>query len=138
MLSLMPEWSVSRLVDAGAQGIKILLSWTPFDDPVPNEHKKVLIERIGAECATSNVPFFLEPVGWDPKGGLDVKGYDYAVIKPDIVIRTMEEFSHPRYRVDVLKVEFPVNSAFIGSAYTREQALDYYRRADAAANGIPY
>lgn len=138
MLALMPEWSVRRLTEAGAQGIKILLSWTPFDDQGPNDHKRVLIERIGAECEANNVPFFLEPVGWDPKGGLDVKGCDYAAMKPEIVIRTMEEFSQPRYRVDVLKVEFPVNSAFVGSAYTREEALEHYRRADAAANGVPY
>lgn len=138
MLALMPEWSVRRLVDAGAQGIKILLSWTPFDDPEPNDHKRALIERIGAECEANNVPFFLEPVGWDPKGNLDVKGLEYARLKPEIVIRTMQEFSDPRYRVDVLKVEFPVNSAFLESAYSREEALDYYREADKAAGNVPY
>jgi len=138
MLALMPEWSVRRLVDAGAQGIKILLSWTPFDDPEPNDHKRALIERIGAECEANDVPFFLEPVGWDPKTKLDVKGLEYARMKPEIVIRTMQEFSDPRYRVDVLKVEFPVNSAFLGSAYSRLEALDYYRKADEAAGNIPY
>jgi tagatose 1,6-diphosphate aldolase len=47
--------------------------------------------------------------------------------------------------VDVLKVEFPVNAAFVeGSAvfagtlvWTREQAIDAFRKADAAA-GPPY
>ena len=138
MLALMPNWSVRRLVDAGAQGIKILLSWTPFDDPEPNNHKRALIERIGAECEANDVPFFLEPVGWDPKTNLDVKGLEYARMKPEIVIRTMQEFSDPRYRVDVLKVEFPVNSSFLGSAYSRLEALDYYRKADEAVGNIPY
>jgi tagatose 1,6-diphosphate aldolase len=138
MLALMPEWSVNRLVEAGAQGIKILLSWTPFDDPEPNDYKRALIERIGAECEANKVPFFLEPVGWDPKTNLDVKGLEYARMKPEIVIRTMQEFSDPRYRVDVLKVEFPVNSAFLGSAYSRAEALDHYRKADEAAGHLPY
>jgi tagatose 1,6-diphosphate aldolase len=50
---------------------------------------------------------------------------------------SMEEFSKPQYRVDVLKVEVPVNLNFVeGSsvykgqtAYTRKEALDYFRRA---------
>ena len=50
----------------------------------------------------------------------------------------MEEFSKDIYKVDILKVEFPVNVAFVDGAepaYSREQALDYYRRADALAFG---
>ena len=49
----------------------------------------------------------------------------------------MEEFSKPQYRVDVLKVEVPINAHFVeGSsvykgqkAYTRKEALDYFRSA---------
>ncbi len=138
MLALMPEWSVRRLAEAGADGIKILLSWNPFDDPRPNDAKRVLIERIGAECHANGLPFFLEPVSYDPEGKLDPKSKDYALRKPEIVVRTMEEFSDRRYHVDVLKVEFPVNVTFVGDAYSREAALDFYRQADTAARGIPY
>jgi tagatose 1,6-diphosphate aldolase len=53
----------------------------------------------------------------------------------------MEEFSKPQYRVDVLKVEVPINANFVeGSsvykgqkAYTRKEALDHFRRAADAA-----
>ena len=137
MLALMPRFSVRRLRDLGATGIKILLSYTPFDDEQANEEKRVMIERIGCECDALDMPFFLEPVGYDP-GGLDPKGLEYARLKPEIVIRSMEEFSKPHYRVDVLKVEFPVNISFAdGRVYTRQQALEYFRRADAAAR-VPY
>lgn len=140
MLALMPELSVRRLRDLGADGIKILLTYTPFDDPKANEQKCALVERIGCECETVGLPFFLEPVGYDP-GGLDVKSFEYAKMKPEIVIRSMEEFSKDIYHVDVLKVEFPVNTAFVeGSpvyagqtAYTRAEALEIYRKADAVA-----
>ncbi|MBC7924414.1 MAG: tagatose 1,6-diphosphate aldolase [Bryobacteraceae bacterium] len=146
MLALMPEYSVQRLVEAGANGIKILLSWNPFDDPVPNDHKRALIERIGAECEAVDVPFFLEPVSYDPQNQLDLRGPDFARLKPSIVIDTMREFSQPRYRVDVLKVEFPVNAAYVEnstvhsgqSVYSRDAAIDYYRQADEAAGAIPY
>ena len=39
---------------------------------------------------------------YDPKGG-DEKGFEYAKSKPEIVKRSMEEFSKPQYGVDVLK-----------------------------------
>jgi tagatose 1,6-diphosphate aldolase len=99
-----------------------------------------MIERIGAECEALDMPFFLEPVGYDVEGA-DPKGFDFAKRKPEIVLRSMEELSKDIYQVDVLKVEFPINSAFMeGSsvyagqtAYTREEALEWYRRVDGAA-----
>lgn len=144
MLALMPELSVRRLRDMGADGIKILLSYTPFDDAAANDEKKAMIERIGHECDALDMPFFLEPVGYDPAGG-DVKSVEYARLKPEIVIRSMEEFSRDIYKVDVLKVEFPINAAYVeGSAvycgqhaYSRAEALEFYRQADAVAR-LPY
>ena len=137
MLALMPELSVRRMRDMGSDGIKILLSYTPYDDQVWNDHKLAMIERIGAECEALDMPFFLEPVGYDVNG-LDVKGLEYPKRKPEIVLRTMEELSKDVYKVDVLKVEFPVNAAYVDrGAYSRKEALDWYRRVDAAA-GRPY
>jgi tagatose 1,6-diphosphate aldolase len=79
-------------------------------------------------------------VGYDPRGG-DEKGLEYAKAKPEIVKRSMEEFSKPQYKVDVLKVEVPINAEFVeGSsvykgqkAYTREEALKHFREAAAIA-----
>jgi tagatose 1,6-diphosphate aldolase len=87
-----------------------------------------------------DIPFFLEFVAYDP-GGADEKGFEFAKRKPDLVIRSMEEFSKDRYGVDVMKVEVPVNLAFAEGArcyqgpkaYSKQQALDCYRRAAAVA-----
>jgi tagatose 1,6-diphosphate aldolase len=136
MLALMPEYSVNRLRDLGAQGIKILLSWSPLDNPCANEHKRALIERIGEECQGAGLPFLLEPVVYDPAGS-DPRGIDFARRKPALVRATIEEFSRPVYKVDVLKVEFPVIAAQIGSAYSREEALNFFREVDAVA-ACPY
>lgn len=132
MLALMPELSVRRMRDMGSDGIKILLSYTPYGDADWNSHKLAMIERIGAECEALDMPFFLEPVGYDVDG-LDVKGLGYAQRKPEIVLRTIEELSKDVYKADILKVEFPVNSAFLGQACSRAEALEWYRRVDAAA-----
>lgn len=137
---LLPHVSAKRIQDWGANAVKILLYYTPFDDPQVNDIKHAFIERIGAECETHQIPFFLEFVGYDPKGG-DEKGLEFAKQKPQVVMGAMQEFSKPQYHVDVLKVEVPINANFVeGSsvykgqkAYSRTEALDYFRRAAAVA-----
>jgi tagatose 1,6-diphosphate aldolase len=127
---------VKRIVDWGADAVKILIYYTPFEDAKINDIKHAFIERIGAECETYDIPFFLEFVGYDPKGG-DEKGFEYAKNKPEIVKKSMEEFSKPQYFVDVLKVEVPINAEFVeGSAvykgqtaYTHKEALAHFRQA---------
>ncbi len=133
---LLPHLSVKRIKELGADAVKILIYYTPFDASDVKDIKHAFIERIGAECETYEIPFFLEFVGYDPKGG-DEKGFEYAKQKPEIVLKSMEEFGKPQYKVDVLKVEVPVNAQFVeGSsvfkgqaAYSRKEALEYYKRA---------
>ena len=137
---LLPHVSVKRIVDWGADAVKILIYYTPHEEASINDIKHAFIERIGAECETHEIPFFLEFVGYDPKGG-DEKGFEYAKAKPEIVKASMKEFSLPQYRVDVLKVEAPVNAEYVeGSsvfkgqkAYTRAEALAHFRDAAAMA-----
>src|SRR3984893_14575878 len=109
---LLPHVSAKRIADWGANAVKILIYYTPFDDPGVKDIKHSFIERIGAECETHQIPFFLEFVGYDPKGG-DEKGFEFAKLKPQVVIGSMEEFSKPQYRVDVLKVEVPINAEYV-------------------------
>jgi len=133
---LLPHVSAKRIADWGANAVKILIYYSPFDDPQVNDIKHAFIERIGAECEDVQVPFFLEFVGYDPKGG-DEKGFEFAKLKPQVVMGAMEEFSKPQYKVDVLKVEVPINANYVeGSsvykgqkAYTRAEALDLFRKA---------
>jgi tagatose 1,6-diphosphate aldolase len=133
---LLPHLSVKRIKDLGADAVKILIYYSPFDKPDVNDIKHAFVERIGAECEFHQIPFFLEFVGYDPAGG-DEKGFEYAKRKPEIVIGSMKEFGKPQYNVDILKVEVPVNAEFVeGSsifkghaAQSRKEALDLYRKA---------
>jgi len=137
---LLPHVSVKRLVDWGADAVKILIYYTPFDDPSVNDIKHAFVERIGAECETYEIPFFLEFVGYDPQGG-DEKGFEFAKKKPAVVKGSMQEFTKPKYKVDVLKVEVPINAEFTeGSsvykgqkAYSRAEALQHFKEAAAVA-----
>ena len=133
---LLPHVSAYRIKELGANAVKILLYYTPFEDETVNEHKHAWTERIGAECVACDIPFFLELVGYDAAGG-DEKGLEFAKKKPDVVMRSMQEFSKDQYCVDVLKIEIPVNLAFAEGAgvftgekaYSKDEALECYREA---------
>lgn len=138
---LLPEWSVRRLVESGAQGIKILMYYHPYGEAEINQVKQAYVERIGAECIALDVPFFLEPLVYDDSFG-DERGLAFARKKPEYVAAAMQEFSKPRYGVDVLKVELPVNPTFVqgtrafngeASAYSRQEAIEHFRNAAGAA-----
>jgi Tagatose-1,6-bisphosphate aldolase len=138
---LLPNVSVKRLIDWGANACKILLYYSPFDDPKINDIKNAFIERIGAECMYYEIPFFLEFVGYDPEGKKPEKGFEFAKIKPQVVMGAIKEYTQDKYNVDVLKVEVPVNAVYVeGSsvykgekAYSRAEALKYYREAASIA-----
>jgi tagatose 1,6-diphosphate aldolase len=133
---LLDLWSVRRLKEAGADCIKILLYYTPYEKSAVNDLKQAWIERIGDECVAHDIPFFLEFVGYAVDGG-DEKSIAYAKQKPDIVSGSMAEFGKARYNVDVLKVEVPVEMSFVEGtkafkgekAYTRKEALQHFRDA---------
>ncbi len=90
------------------------------------------MERIGSECVAEDLPFFLELVSYDANDpGTSSK--EYALKKPHKVNEMMKEFSKPRYGVDVLKVEVPVNMNYVDGytknevAYTKEEAAAYFK-----------
>ena len=137
---LLPHVSVRRLQAAGADCVKVLLYYTPFEEAPINDIKHAFIERIGAECRAADIPFFLEFVGYDPKGE-DEKGIEYARRKPEIVRASVAEFSQDQYGIDVLKIEIPVNTKFVEGiaaykgerAYGKDEALAHFRSVAAAA-----
>jgi tagatose 1,6-diphosphate aldolase len=138
---LLPDVSAKRIVDMGGDAVKILLYYTPNDKPEINEIKHAFVERIGAECETHQIPFFLEFIAYDATGEHNEKSLGFAKMKPELVIGSMREFSKPQYLVDVLKVEVPINAiytegskAFKGEkAYSMDEAMKYFREASDVA-----
>ena len=126
--SLLEDFSVARLKDAGADAAKVLLYYSPFSSAEINAKKQAWVEQVGAECLAADVPFFLELVSYHDE--LDTASAEFARIKPEVVTRSVEEFRKPRYAADVLKIGVPVNMKFVeGPGVPRERAL--YTRAEA-------
>jgi tagatose 1,6-diphosphate aldolase len=143
MPRLLDGWSVKRLIEAGANAVKLLLYYSSRSSAETNSIKYAFVEKVGVECAASDVPFFLELVSYAENMG--EKGIEFARIKHEVVAAGMKEFSKPQYRVDVLKVGMPVNLSFVEGSpssskeilHTREQARQYFLRAAACAS-IPF
>lgn len=112
------------------------------EDEVINNQKKAYMERIGAECVAEDIPFFLEILSYDCKNE-DNSSVEYAKVKPRKVIEAMKVFSDPRYNVDVLKVEVPVNMKFVEGfadgevVYTKEEAQKYFKEQSDATK-LPF
>ena len=140
---LLDHWSAGRLVAAGASAVKLLLYYSNTSPVEINDRKHVFVERVGAECSEADVPFFLELVNYGE--GMEDKSAEFARSKPGEVAHSMEEFSKPQYRVDVLKVGVPVNMMFVEGSpssgkeilYRRSEAVAHYRLAASAAR-IPF
>jgi tagatose 1,6-diphosphate aldolase len=139
---LLPHLSAQRIRENGGDAVKILLYFTPHDTDEVNDIKKAWLQRLGDECKGADIPLFLEPISYDPNG-MDEKGTEFAKLKPQIVIDSMREFSDPKYGVDILKVEFPVNMKFVEgyaegeTVYSRQDAIDYLKEAASVA-GLPF
>jgi tagatose 1,6-diphosphate aldolase len=106
--TLIEGWSVEKARRAGANAIKLLLYYHPDASADTNTHQKALVRRVAEECARNDVPFLLELVAY----ALEENSTDspaYARRKPDLVVRSAEEFSRPEYGVDILKLEFPAD-----------------------------
>lgn len=139
---LLSVWSVKRLKDAGADAIKFLLYYDIDEDQAINEQKHAFIERLGAECAAYDIPFYLELVSYDANND-DAASIEYAKVKPRKVNDMMKEFSKPCYKIDVLKVEVPVNMKYVEGftdgpvAYTKQQAANYFKEQTEATH-LPF
>ncbi|MDR2538602.1 MAG: tagatose 1,6-diphosphate aldolase [Bifidobacteriaceae bacterium] len=141
---LMPELTVRKLKEAGADAIKILVYYDVDEPDSINVRKQVFIERIGTECDANQIPFFLEILNYD--GQIEDAGSaEYARIRPHKVIESVKEFTKPQYRADVLKLEVPVTMTFVEGyteaglepVYSRTEAKNYFK-AQSDATDLPF
>ena len=136
------DWSAKRLKEEGADAVKFLLYYDVDESDEINNQKRAYMERVGAECVAEDIPFFLEILSYNYKDA-DNSTAEFAKLKPRKVIEAMKEFSKPRYNVDVLKVEVPVNMKYVEGfadgevVYTKEEAASYFKQQDEATN-LPY
>lgn len=134
MCDLIADQSAYRIKNEDADAVKFMLYYDPDEPEAINDKKKAFVERVGAETEANNLAFFLEVVTYD--GKMDsVQSEEYAKVKPEKVLKTMEEFSKPQYKVTVLKVEMPFNLKYVEGfngdnnvVYTQEEAKELLKK----------
>lgn len=140
---LLPELSVKRLKEYGVDAVKILLYYDVDESEEINDKKHAFVERVGSECLGEDLPFFLEIVTYDANID-DAKSKEYAKVKPRKVNESMKIFSDEIFAADVLKMEVPVNMAYVEGyaegddfVYTHEEALRYFKEQSKATH-LPF
>jgi len=133
-------WTVEKALRSGADAIKLLVYYHPDASPEACAHQQDYVRQVGEACEAQDAPFLLEPVSYALDGG-STNRLEFARQKPDLVIRSVEEFTQPEYKVDILKLEFPANLKFCSaysdrdfyageSSYDLDQVKDFCRRLD--------
>lgn len=102
--NLIKNWSVRQSSFIGASGVKLLVYYHPASPSAAKTEE--LVKGIGQACARDEIPFFLEPLSYDP----DAPGNRLSAQElKSVVIETARRLIP--LGVDVLKAEFPWNIA---------------------------
>jgi tagatose 1,6-diphosphate aldolase len=110
---LIQDWSVEKIKRAGGDGVKLLTWFRPDADPDILEHQKCYVKNIGDECRRHDIALVLELLVYPfPQSGRHAVDYAGSPEKlAELVLGSVREFVHPRYGVDLLKLESPVPGA---------------------------
>ncbi|MGX2950426.1 tagatose-bisphosphate aldolase [Ursidibacter sp. B-7004-1] len=137
---LIDDVSVYRLKEKGAEAVKLLIYFDIDESKEINDRKAAFVERVASECNAEQIPLFLEILTYD---GLNEDYVHNAKAKPRKVIEAMKFFADKRFGVDVLKVEVPVNMAYVeGFAegevlYTQDEAKTFFKQ-QSEATSLPF
>ena len=106
------NWTVEKIKRIGGDAVKVLAWYRPDADQKSIKHQKKYIETIGKQCEKYDIPFLLELLVYPFK---NETGYS-KVYKEQLdknqnhVINSVKEFSKEKYKVDIFKLESPVDS----------------------------
>ncbi len=108
--SRIDDWDVGKIKRMGGDAVKVLAWYRPDASDAVNQHQKDWTKRIGAACAQFDIPFLFEllvhPIDSDSEQTSEY--VEMNTKRADDVLRSVEEFAHADYGVDVFKLESPV------------------------------
>ncbi|MBT0956726.1 tagatose 1,6-diphosphate aldolase [Alphaproteobacteria bacterium KMM 3653] len=140
-ITALPEnLEVSDFPGLGAKVLKFFLYYGPNDPAELNQRKFDLVADVGQRCRDAGVSFLFEPIVYD-RDLPDGTSKEFAMAKPELVRAATKSFADPRFGVDILKVEIPVNFNYVdgvgSSVMTHAAAEEAFLAAAEAAGDIP-
>lgn len=142
-------WSVAKIRRSGATGVKLLVWHRPDLSEATRAHQDALVEAVGAACIEHDLAFVLEILAY-PLPGEDPRSTAFALAKPAWVLGSLRHYAQPRFAVDLMKLEFPIDVTRIDGFHAgaldgvRQEALFDLPQARAfaremdAASGVPW
>tara|TARA_B100002049_G_scaffold236951_1_gene225325 strand:- start:1540 stop:2493 length:954 start_codon:yes stop_codon:yes gene_type:complete len=106
------NWSVEKIKKVGGDAVKVLAWYRPDADSESIEHQKKYVKKIGEECEKYSIPFLLELLVYPFKDDENhtTEYQEQKQKKTQHVIDSVKEFSKDEYKVDIFKLESPVDS----------------------------
>ena len=134
------NWTVEKIKKIGGDAVKVLAWYRPDADKKSIQHQKKYIENIGKQCEKYDIPFLLELLVYPFKNEI---GYskDYSEQKQknqNHVIESVREFSKKKYKVDIFKLESPVDSRKLESGKFSKSTLEAFKKLSEATNNVPW
>ena len=134
------NWSVEKIKKIGGDAVKVLAWYRPDADQKSINHQKKYIETIGKQCEKYDIPFLLELLVYPFKNEIGYsKDYKEQLDKnQNHVIDSVREFSKPKYKVDIFKLESPVDSSKLEDSKCTKATQDAFRKISLATKDIPW
>ncbi|CAM3622439.1 Tagatose 1,6-diphosphate aldolase [Bordetella sputigena] len=139
------DWSVEKIKRVGGDGVKVLAWYRPDAEPEVRQHQQRYVEAIGRECRKWDIPLVLELLVYPfaRSAGHTTDYVESPEKLPELVIDSVREFAHPRYGVDLFKLESPLPGASLpvrdgGDAHRAAQAWFDRMGQVCAQAGIPW
>lgn len=139
-----PAWSVAQIRRLGADAVKLLAWYRPDASDEVLAWQQAFVQQAGDDCAAHDIPFVFEllvhpfaPVG----GAAGAPDYSEDTAKQSrLVIDSVRAFAHPRFGVDLFKLESPIPMAQLpdpqGPGAAAAQTL--FDEMGAACGGLPW
>lgn len=122
---LLEGWSVEQAARLGASAVKLLVYYHPQAVNAPAQ--EALVAYVAEEARASDLPLFLEPLGYSITDGGKLTGEE----RRSVVIETARRLT--AIGGDILKAEFPYDAAVADEARWREACDEL-----TAASSVPW
>ena len=133
------NWSVEKIKKIGGDAVKVLAWYRPDADAESIEHQKKYVKKIGEECEKYSIPFLLELLVYPFKDDENhtTEYQEQKQKKTQHVIESVKEFAKDEYKVDIFKLESPVDSSMLESDITNSTEKAFSDLAE-ATNDKPW
>jgi len=134
------NWTVEKIKRIGGDAVKVLAWYRPDADQKSIKHQKKYIETIGKQCERYDIPFLLELLVYPFKNEIGYsKDYKEQLDKnQNHVIDSVKEFSKTKYKVDIFKLESPVDSDKLQNGKFTKTTEDAFKQLSKVTRNIPW